>query len=120
MELIQIMKALGDDNRLRILNTLRCNASCVCEIEEILEMSQSNVSRHLSKLTNAKIVTFYKEAKYVYYKIDEDTLNKYPFIREIINTELDKIDRYKYECSIARSYQAQGIDCENIQQSKEK
>ena len=119
MELIQILKALGDDNRLRILNALRCGAICVCELEEILEMSQSNVSRHLSKLTNAKIVTFYKEAKFVYYKIDEETLKQHPFIEIIINQELDKVDKFKHECSIARHYQSTGNTCEEIMKTNE-
>ncbi len=119
MELIQILKALGDDNRLRIINALRCGAICVCELEEILKMSQSNVSRHLSKLTNAKIVTYYKEAKFVYYKINEETLKNHPFIEKIISEELDKVEQFKYECSIAKYYQSQGNTCEDMTNTKE-
>lgn len=44
------------------------------KIEEILQINQSNASRHLNKLMNAKLVTYYKEAKYVYYKLNEETL----------------------------------------------
>ena len=70
MQLIQILKALSDETRLRILNILRDGPLCVCEIEAILEISQSNASRHLSKLTNANLVNYYKEAKFIYYKLD--------------------------------------------------
>ncbi|MGL5507399.1 MAG: ArsR/SmtB family transcription factor [Paraclostridium sp.] len=86
MELIQILKALGDDTRIRIINILSKGALCVCEIEEILNITQSNASRHLNKLMNAKLVTYYKEAKFVYYKIDEKTIEKHPFIKEIIDS----------------------------------
>ena len=65
MELIQILKALSDETRLRILNILRDGPLCVCEIEAILEISQSNASRHLSKLTTANLVNYYKEAKFI-------------------------------------------------------
>ncbi|MCC0650914.1 ArsR/SmtB family transcription factor, partial [Clostridioides sp. ZZV15-6598] len=59
MEIIQILKALGDETRIRIINILRRGALCVCEIEAILEITQSNASRHLNKLMNAKLVTYY-------------------------------------------------------------
>ena len=73
MNTVQMLKALGDETRIRIVNILRDGPLCVCEIESILEITQSNASRHLSKLMNANIVTYYKEAKYVYYKLDEET-----------------------------------------------
>lgn len=60
MDLMQILKALADDTRLRILNILQEEELCVCEIETILNISQSNASRHLNKLINAKILENYK------------------------------------------------------------
>ena len=61
MNTVQMLKALGDETRIRIVNILRDGPLCVCEIESILEITQSNASRHLSKLMNANIVTYYKE-----------------------------------------------------------
>ncbi len=95
MELTTIIKALGDDTRLRILNILRDGALCVCEIEAVLDISQSNASRHLNKLMNSKIVTYYKEAKFVYYKLNDKTINSYPFIQKIIDEEFDKEENLK-------------------------
>ena len=60
MNTVQMLKALGDETRIRIVNILRDRPLCVCEIESILEITQSNASRHLSKLMNANIVTYYK------------------------------------------------------------
>ncbi|MGD9156009.1 MAG: metalloregulator ArsR/SmtB family transcription factor, partial [Bacillota bacterium] len=56
MNLLKILKALGDENRLRILNLLRQKKLCVCELESVLNMTQSNVSRHLIKLKDAELI----------------------------------------------------------------
>lgn len=55
-----LFKTLSDENRLRIINLLRKGELCVCEIEAILDTTQSNVSRHLTRLRNEKIVIFEK------------------------------------------------------------
>ncbi len=76
MDLIQLMKALADETRMRILNILKDEELCVCEIEAVLDITQSNTSRHLNRLTNAKILDNYKVGNYVYYKIDKDVIKK--------------------------------------------
>jgi ArsR family transcriptional regulator len=119
MELIQMLKALGDETRIRIVNILREGSFCVCEIEAILELTQSNASRHLNKLMNAKIVTYYKEAKYVYYKLDEDTINKHSFIKELLDNELDKEEKLKYDYNILMEYKKEGLTCDNVSQVKD-
>ncbi|MDK2562084.1 metalloregulator ArsR/SmtB family transcription factor [Romboutsia sedimentorum] len=119
MELIQMLKALGDETRIRIVNILRKGSLCVCEIESILELTQSNASRHLNKLMNAKIVTYYKEAKYVYYKLDEETINKHSFIKELLDNELEKEEKLKYDYSILKDYKSAGLTCENVSRVKD-
>ncbi|WP_053832557.1 ArsR/SmtB family transcription factor [Paraclostridium bifermentans] len=119
MELIQILKALSDETRLRILNILRDGPLCVCEIEAILEISQSNASRHLSKLTNANLVNYYKEAKFIYYKLDHDTLNQYSFIQNILDNELDKDKKLKYDYEILKAYKNANLSCDTVSQVKE-
>lgn len=118
MELVQIIKALADENRLRILSILRFGALCVCEIEEILQLSQSNASRHLNKLMNVKLVTYYKDAKYVYYKLDQETLVSHPFVKELLDNELDKYDRYREDYLNTKSSKEDGFSCEYIEKSK--
>ncbi|NMB27467.1 MAG: winged helix-turn-helix transcriptional regulator, partial [Tissierellia bacterium] len=99
MDLIQVMKALADETRMRILNILKDEELCVCEIEIILDITQSNASRHLNRLTNARILDNYKVGTYVYYKIDEKKVKEYPFIREIIeeHTMKDTLYQKDYE-----------------------
>ena len=69
--MVDIFKALSEESRLRILALLMHGEMCVCEIEECLDMTQSNVSRHLSNLRNAGILDSYKQAQWTYYKISD-------------------------------------------------
>lgn len=69
--MIEIFKALAEENRLRILSILLQNEMCVCEIEESLKMTQSNVSRHLTTLKNCGILDSYKQSQWAYYKISD-------------------------------------------------
>lgn len=118
MKLIKKLKALGDETRLRILNILRYGSLCVCEIEDILQITQSNASRHLNKLMNADLVTYYKEAKYVYYKFDEETLREFSFIEELLSNELEKEEILKQDYNMLKAYKGAGINCETTNEDK--
>jgi len=67
--MVEIFKALAEESRLRILAILMEDEMCVCEIEECLKMTQSNVSRHLTALKNSGILDSYKKAQWAYYKV---------------------------------------------------
>jgi ArsR family transcriptional regulator, arsenate/arsenite/antimonite-responsive transcriptional repressor len=67
MDVSEVLKALADTNRLRILNLLHDQTLCVCDLEAILELNQSNLSRHLSRLKQAGIVDAHKKALFTYY-----------------------------------------------------
>ncbi|WP_270642051.1 ArsR/SmtB family transcription factor [Paraclostridium sordellii] len=119
MKIVQILKALGDETRIKIINILRKGPLCVCEIEAILEITQSNASRHLNKLMNANLVTYYKEAKYVYYKLNEDTLNEYSFIKAILEDGLEKEEKLKLDYDILVNYKDAGLTCETVTQIRD-
>ncbi|MDD3225255.1 MAG: metalloregulator ArsR/SmtB family transcription factor [Clostridium sp.] len=118
MDLIQVMKALSDETRMRILNLLGNGEMCVCEIEAVLDISQSNASRHLTKLTNAKIVDYYKVNKYVYYKINEDTIKEFPFINEILISHAVKLEQCKKDLQRLKKYKENGLTCDNLKEGK--
>ena len=67
MDLTDILKALADPNRLRVLNLLDGRTLCVCDLEDILGLNQSNLSRHLAKLKQAGLVTATKKGLFMYY-----------------------------------------------------
>ncbi len=118
MDFIQVMKALADETRIRILNLLREGELCVCELEHILDINQSNASRHLNKLTTSKLITFEKRALYVYYKINQGILEEYSFIKEMLEQELMKIERCQADTKKLAEYRNSGLTCEDLKQCR--
>ena len=55
-QIVNILKALSDETRLRILNLLYERELCVCDVMVILQISQAKASRHLIYLKNAGLV----------------------------------------------------------------
>ncbi|WP_414632540.1 ArsR/SmtB family transcription factor [Clostridium sp. UBA4548] len=114
LDLLQVMKALADETRMRILYLLTHGDLCVCELELILDINQSNASRHLNKLTNAKILDYYKVGKYVYYKINEKAIKQYPFLSEIINNYSDEMELFKEDSERLKKYKDAGLNCDSF------
>ncbi len=71
LELSELFKILGDHTRVRILQALYFSELCVCELVEILKMTQSAISHQLRVLRTAKVVKYRKEGKNVYYSLDD-------------------------------------------------
>jgi ArsR family transcriptional regulator len=67
MDWTDTLKALADPNRLRILTLLENRTLCVCDLEEVLGLNQSNLSRHLAKLKAAGLVTAQKRGLFMHY-----------------------------------------------------
>ena len=65
----RVFKALADRNRIRILKMLEAKPMCVCEVQEILGIGQSCVSRHLGILRNAGLVDNEKDGLWVNYSL---------------------------------------------------
>jgi ArsR family transcriptional regulator len=74
-EIARLFKALSDETRLRILRLLLKGELCICELMEVLQLPQSNVSRnvsrHMAYLKNAGLVDDRREAVWVYYSLTE-------------------------------------------------
>ena len=64
-----IFKALGDENRIRILKLLHSGEKCACKLLDELNISQSTLSHHMKILCDAGIVTGRKEGKWMHYSI---------------------------------------------------
>ncbi len=67
----EIYKALSSMLRLRILCLLKNQASCVCLIRSVANISYSKLSYHLSILKNAGLIDGTKDGNYVIYHITE-------------------------------------------------
>jgi ArsR family transcriptional regulator len=95
---VDIFKALAEENRLRILALLIEGEMCVCEIERCLNMNQSNVSRHLMAFKRSGILVDYKKAQWVYYKIDNNFIEKNPDLFVYLTKELKQLNSYNSDC----------------------
>ncbi len=76
-ELVKIFKALADSNRIRIIKMLEIRPLCVCEITDVLQLSASTVSKHLSILREAGFISDEKVGKWVNYSLSSGQLNHY-------------------------------------------
>lgn len=70
-QLENYFKALGDANRLRIMNLLLYRELCVCDIQALLDVPQPNVSRHLAYLKNSGLVLDRRDGLRIYYRLNE-------------------------------------------------
>ena len=71
--LAAVFRALGDDTRLRIFLLLTRGEFCVCEIEDMLGLSQSLVSNHLAVLRKLGLVLGRRDeedARWIFYRAD--------------------------------------------------
>ncbi len=66
----EVYKALADKTRLHILALLKHDEMCVCELVEVLQMTQPAISQHLRKLKQVGLVKERKTAQWVYYRLD--------------------------------------------------
>ena len=71
MKLEQYFKGLADVTRLRMLNLLLHGELCGCDIQYVLEMSQPNVSRHLTYLKNCGLVLDRRDGPRIFYRLAE-------------------------------------------------
>lgn len=94
----EILKVLAQPTRLKILEVLRNGEKCICEIVPAIHGEQSNVSRHISLMEKAHLVTIRKEGVRVMVKI------KNPEIFEILDRvrEILKKQMKEHEKLLAR------------------
>ena len=71
-DLAELFKVFGDSTRIRILYVLSEAEVCVCDLAEILNMTQSAISHQLKILKQAKLVTGRREGKSVIYSLADE------------------------------------------------
>ncbi len=85
-DLAELFKVFGDTTRIRILYVLFESEMCVCDIAELLNMSQSAISHQLRVLKQAKLVGNRREGKTIYYFLADD------HVRTIIGQGMEHIE----------------------------
>ena len=76
-EIVKINRALSDITRLRIMALLyKKKKLCVCEIKEVIGLSQPTVSSHLKILESGRLIKGFREGKWMNYEINESLEEK--------------------------------------------
>lgn len=96
--MLDILKALADETRLRILSQVLKSEMCVCEIEECLGLTQSNASRHLTVMKKAGILQSNKSAQWAYYQISETFIAEHKKLYEYLLEQISKLPCYEADC----------------------
>ena len=76
MNLADFYKLFADESRLKSLYLLTMNEMCVSDIAATLNMNQSTVSHQLKTLRNSRIVKYRRDAKIVYYSLDDEHIGQ--------------------------------------------
>ena len=84
-DLAELFKIFGDSTRIRILYALFEEEMCVCDIAQLLNMTQSAISHQLRLLKQSKLVKNRRDGKTVYYSLADD------HVRTVINQGMDHI-----------------------------
>lgn len=109
--IVDVLKALSDETRLRIINLLYVNELCVCDIVETLSITQTKASRHLQYLKNAGLVQDRKHAQWAYYSMITGGNTK--FIDSLVFDNLRKTEPYVSDLTKHKAWlERKNITCE--------
>lgn len=85
-DLSELFKVFGDSTRIRILFVLFEAEVCVCDLAQVLNMTQSAISHQLRILKQSKLVKSRREGKSVFYSLADN------HVRAIIAQGLEHIE----------------------------
>ncbi len=87
---VKIFKALADETRLRMITLLSQRECCVCEVMQVLDISQTRASRNLSQLYNAGFLILRKEGLWSLYSVDRQKVE--PFLSQLLGALVDHLE----------------------------
>ncbi len=87
---LNALRAIADETRLRILNLFIKSGKnlCVCELVDALKIPQYAVSKALTVIRNAELLTAEKKGTWVYYELNNSSAqNKslFAFLKKYLN-----------------------------------
>ncbi len=68
----QMLKAIGEETRLKIISYLTIDTFCVCELVALLGMSQPSISQHLKRLRQESIILEERRGKWMFYSLNKE------------------------------------------------
>ena len=76
-KVVDFLKIISEENRLKILCILQKQEKCVCDIWRCLKLPQNLVSHHLKVLKNFGLISSKKEGLKVFYKLNQKVVKKH-------------------------------------------
>lgn len=113
---INIAKALSDENRVRVLMALRAGELCACQIIEMLGLSPSTVSKHISILLQAELIECRKDGRWHYYRLSGSdgapgTESTHEWMAALLNKDKQVARDLKQLKKICRKYASAVDEC---------
>lgn len=93
-----ICKALGDPNRLKIVQMLSGCEKCACVILEEFNITQPTLSHHMKILCDGGLVNVRKDGKWSYYSLNCETLRDFQRFIGTLNSETVEKNRHCLMC----------------------
>ncbi len=112
----QILKALGEPTRLRIVRLLKERELCICELVVVMDMSQPRISQHVKILKQAGIVRERKEKQRCFFSLDDRLkVGKLISMENLMNTNIEIISELQAEGTRLQNidHNQQVIECRN-------
>jgi len=81
----EMLKAAADPTRLRLLNLLRLGSICVCDLQAVLRIPQTTVSRHLAALRHARLVSDRRRGARIIYSFTPVATTQGVALREFLD-----------------------------------
>ena len=119
LDMTELFKTLGDENRLRIINLLDHAELCVCEIEVLLQVTQSNASRHLKKLKSTGIISSSKAAQWVHYRVSHEFKSEDELVYKYLVNKFKTKDLFQKDLLRYKKYKELCLDCQCITDDRE-
>ena len=85
-DLAELFKVFGDSTRIKILYALFESELCVCDIAQLLNMTQSAISHQLRVLKQSHLVKYRRDGKIILYSLADD------HVRKIINQGMEHVE----------------------------
>ena len=92
-QITELYKVLSDETRIRIINLLYRQDLCVCELVELLSLSQPKISKHIARLRQINLVTTERNEQYIYYRFNHQ-ISQYENVVKNMIAEVNSSGQY--------------------------
>lgn len=90
IDIAMLCKALGDSNRLQIVQMLSDGEMCACRLLEQFEITQPTLSHHMKILCECGLVDVRKEGKWSHYSLNCETLAAFQQFISVLSCSKEK------------------------------